>query len=139
MEGHTSPRGGVAGRWTAADRDRPAGDSDVGHSRHTDADVTLLPSLLCAQAVGGGAPCSLTEHFSEVLLALNRHCPALLSQWLRETLQTPGFPSAQASAEQKHTFSQQLLRWRRTGTQLKAQSSQVQIEERGKNGSNLSV
>uniref|UniRef100_A0A3Q4BRB0 Importin-13 n=1 Tax=Mola mola TaxID=94237 RepID=A0A3Q4BRB0_MOLML len=62
------------------------------------------------QAVGGGSPRSLTEHFSEVLLSLNRHCPALLSQWLKETLQAPGFPSAQVSAEQKHTFSQQLLR-----------------------------
>ncbi|XP_069020785.1 importin-13-like [Embiotoca jacksoni] len=62
------------------------------------------------QAVGGGSPRSLTEPFSEVLLNLNRHCPALLSQWLKETLQTPGFPSAQVSAEQKLTFSQQLLR-----------------------------
>uniref|UniRef100_A0A3Q3M281 Importin-13 n=1 Tax=Labrus bergylta TaxID=56723 RepID=A0A3Q3M281_9LABR len=62
------------------------------------------------QAVGGGSPRSLTEHFSEVLLSLNRHCPALLSQWLKETLQSPGFPSAQVSTEQKHNFSQQLLR-----------------------------
>lgn len=67
-------------------------------------------SHLLSQAVGGGAPRSLTEYFSEVLLGLNRHCPALLSQWLSETLQTPGFPSAQVSTEQKHTFSQQLLR-----------------------------
>uniref|UniRef100_A0A8C2Z3R1 Importin-13 n=1 Tax=Cyclopterus lumpus TaxID=8103 RepID=A0A8C2Z3R1_CYCLU len=62
------------------------------------------------QAVGGESPRSLTEHFSEVLLSLNRHCPALLSQWLKETLQIPGFPSAQVSTEQKHTFRQQLLR-----------------------------
>uniref|UniRef100_A0A8D3EEV5 Importin-13 n=1 Tax=Scophthalmus maximus TaxID=52904 RepID=A0A8D3EEV5_SCOMX len=62
------------------------------------------------QAVGGGSPRSLTEPFSEVLLSLNSHCPALLAQWLKETLQTPGFPSAQVSTEQKHTFSQQLLR-----------------------------
>lgn len=67
-------------------------------------------SHLLSQAVGGGAPRSLTEHFSEVLLGLNRHCPALLSQWLSETLQTPGFPSAQVTTEQKHAFSQQLLR-----------------------------
>lgn len=69
----------------------------------------LLPSLP-SQAVGGAAPRSLTEYFSEVLLSLNRHCPALLAQWLKETLQTPAFPSAQVSPEQKHTFSQQLLR-----------------------------
>ncbi|KAM6920730.1 importin-13-like isoform 2-T2 [Lycodopsis pacificus] len=61
------------------------------------------------QAIGGESPRSLTEHFSEVLFSLNRHCPALLSQWLKETLQTPGFPSAQVSTEQKNTFRQQLL------------------------------
>lgn len=72
--------------------------------------MSHFPSSLSSQAVGGGAPRSLTEHFSEVLLGLNGHCPALLSQWLREMLQTPGFPSAHVSAEQKHTFSQQLLR-----------------------------
>lgn len=56
------------------------------------------------------SPRSLTEHFSEVLLALNHHCPVLLAQWLEETLQAPGFPSAEVSSEQKHTFSQELLR-----------------------------
>lgn len=68
----------------------------------------MLPLL--SQAVGGMSPRSLTEHFSEVLLALNHHCPVLLAQWLEETLQTPGFPSAEVTSEQKHTFSQQLLR-----------------------------
>lgn len=68
--------------------------------------MCLFPS----QAVGGESPRNLTEHFSEVLLSLNRHCPALLSQWMKETLQTPGFPSTQVSTEQKHTFIQQLLR-----------------------------
>lgn len=62
------------------------------------------------EAVGGASPRSLTEYFSEVLLNLNRHCPVLLSQWLKETLQTPGFPSAQVSTEQKQAFTQQLLR-----------------------------
>nr|XP_057923767.1 importin-13-like [Doryrhamphus excisus]XP_057923768.1 importin-13-like [Doryrhamphus excisus] len=62
------------------------------------------------QAVGGGSPRSLTEYFSEVLLSLSRHCPALLSRWLKECLQLPGFPSAHVSPEQKHTFAQQLLR-----------------------------
>ncbi|XP_076018471.1 importin-13-like [Genypterus blacodes] len=62
------------------------------------------------QAVGGGSPRSLTEHFSDVLLSLNRYCQVLLTQWLKETLQTPGFPSAHVSTEQKDTFTQQLLR-----------------------------
>lgn len=62
------------------------------------------------EAVGGGSPCCLTEHFSEVLFCLNRHCPPLLTQWLKEGLQNPGFPSTQVSTQQKDTFSQQLLR-----------------------------
>uniref|UniRef100_A0A3B4A1Q6 Importin-13 n=1 Tax=Periophthalmus magnuspinnatus TaxID=409849 RepID=A0A3B4A1Q6_9GOBI len=60
-------------------------------------------------SVGGGAPRSLSDYFAEVLHSLNRHCPALLSQWLTDTLQVPGFPSAHVSTEQKHTFTQQLL------------------------------
>lgn len=73
--------------------------------------LSLSFSSWLSQAVGGASPRSLTEHFSEVLLSLNRHCPALLSQWLKETLQAPGFPSAQVSSEQKLAFTQQLLRW----------------------------
>uniref|UniRef100_A0A674BBH3 Importin 13a n=1 Tax=Salmo trutta TaxID=8032 RepID=A0A674BBH3_SALTR len=46
----------------------------------------------------------------QVLFCLNRHCPVLLAQWLKEGLHVPGFPSAQVSMEQKDTFSQQLLR-----------------------------
>lgn len=68
----------------------------------------LTETLL--EAVGGGAPRSLTEHFAEVLLSLNRHCSALLAQWLKETLQAPGFPSSHVSMEQKQAFTQQLLR-----------------------------
>lgn len=63
------------------------------------------------QAVAGGCPQSLTEHYSEILLSLNRHSTSL-PQWLKETLQTPGFPAAQVSEEQKHSFTQQLLRYR---------------------------
>uniref|UniRef100_A0A8C7QPU7 Importin-13 n=1 Tax=Oncorhynchus mykiss TaxID=8022 RepID=A0A8C7QPU7_ONCMY len=62
------------------------------------------------QIVGSQSLCCLTEHFSEVLFCLNRHCPVLLAQWLKEGLRVPGFPSAQVSMEQKDTFSQQLLR-----------------------------
>uniref|UniRef100_A0A4W5M675 Importin-13 n=1 Tax=Hucho hucho TaxID=62062 RepID=A0A4W5M675_9TELE len=70
----------------------------------------LLRLSLCHhQMVGSQSLCCLTEHFSEVLFCLNRHCPALLSQWLKEGLHVPGFPSAQVSMEQKDTFSQQLL------------------------------
>uniref|UniRef100_A0A8C5HFE2 Importin-13-like n=1 Tax=Gouania willdenowi TaxID=441366 RepID=A0A8C5HFE2_GOUWI len=76
------------------------------------ATITEINTSICigTQAVGGASPRSLTDHFSEVLLSLNRHYPVLLTQWLTETLQTPGFPSAHVSTEQKHTFTQQLLR-----------------------------
>uniref|UniRef100_A0A6Q2ZHU2 Importin-13 n=1 Tax=Esox lucius TaxID=8010 RepID=A0A6Q2ZHU2_ESOLU len=46
----------------------------------------------------------------QVLFCLNRHCHTLLSQWLKEGLHVPGFPTAQISMEQKDTFNQQLLR-----------------------------
>ncbi|XP_070701930.1 importin-13-like [Pempheris klunzingeri] len=87
------------------------------------------------EAVGGGSPRSLTDHFSEVLLSLNRHCPALLSQWLKETLQTPGFPSAQVSSEQKHTFSQQLLREQTNKRHVKEIVKEFSLLCRGLQGS----
>ncbi|XP_058505458.1 importin-13-like isoform X2 [Solea solea] len=90
------------------------------------------------QAVGGSSPRSLTEHFSEVLLSLNRHCPALLSQWLKETLQTPGFPSAQVSAEQKHTFTQQLLREQNNKRHVKEVVKEFSLLCRGLQGSGYS-
>uniref|UniRef100_UPI0037E7FC97 importin-13-like n=1 Tax=Semicossyphus pulcher TaxID=241346 RepID=UPI0037E7FC97 len=86
-------------------------------------------------AVGGGSPRSLTEHFSEVLLSLNRHCPALLSQWLKETLQSPGFPSAQVTTEQKHTFSQQLLREQTNKRHVKEIVKEFSLLCRGLQGS----
>uniref|UniRef100_A0A671W159 Importin 13a n=1 Tax=Sparus aurata TaxID=8175 RepID=A0A671W159_SPAAU len=93
----------------------------------------LIETIL--EAVGGGSPRSLTEHFSEVLLSLNRHCPALLSQWLKEALQTPGFPSAQVSTEQKHTFSQQLLREQTNKRRVKEIVKEFSLLCRGLQGS----
>ncbi|KAF0047249.1 hypothetical protein F2P81_000882 [Scophthalmus maximus] len=90
------------------------------------------------QAVGGGSPRSLTEPFSEVLLSLNSHCPALLAQWLKETLQTPGFPSAQVSTEQKHTFSQQLLREQSNKRHVKEIVREFSLLCRGLQGSGFS-
>ncbi|XP_030015254.1 importin-13-like [Sphaeramia orbicularis] len=90
------------------------------------------------QAVGGGSPRSLTEHFSEVLLSLNRHCPGLLSQWLKETLQTPGFPSNQVSPEQKHTFTQQLLREQTNKRRVKEIVKEFSLLCRGLQGSGYS-
>lgn len=51
------------------------------------------------------------DQFAEVLFALNKHCFALLAVWLKEALQTPGFPSSRVTSEQKDRFCQQILRY----------------------------
>ncbi|KAM3866450.1 importin-13-like [Diretmus argenteus] len=91
------------------------------------------------QAVGGESPHSLTEHFSEVLFSLSRHCSALLAQWLKETLQTPGFPSAQVTLEQKNTFSQQLLREQTNKRRVKEIVKEFSLLCRGLQGSGYSA
>lgn len=100
-------------------------------------DGRLLTETLL-QAVGGASPRSLTEHFAEVLLNLNRHSPALLSQWLKETLQTPGFPSSQVSADQKHAFTQQLLREQTNKRRVKEIVKEFSLLCRGLQGSGYS-
>ncbi|XP_056277456.1 importin-13-like isoform X1 [Pseudoliparis swirei] len=107
----------------------------LGEVLHSDGKL-LTETIL--QAVGGEAPRSLMEHFSEVLLSLNRNCPALLSQWLKETLQTPGFPSAQVSTEQKHTFRQQLLREQTHKRRVKDIVKEFSLLCRGLQGSGYS-
>ncbi|TDH06279.1 hypothetical protein EPR50_G00129050 [Perca flavescens] len=107
----------------------------LGEVLHRDGKL-LTETVL--QAVGGESPRSLTDHFSEVLLSLNRHCPVLLSQWLKETLQTPGFPSAQVSTEQKHTFSQQLLREQTNKRRVKEIVKEFSLLCRGLQGSGYS-
>ncbi|XP_051943628.1 importin-13-like isoform X1 [Hippocampus zosterae] len=87
------------------------------------------------QAVGGGSPRSLMDHFAEVLLSLSRHCPVLLSQWLQELLQSPGFPSAQISAEQKHNFTEQLLREQSNKRRVKEMVKEFSLLCRGLQGS----
>lgn len=62
------------------------------------------------QAIGGQASRSLMDCFADILFALNKHCFSLLSVWIKEALQAPGFPSTRLSPEQKDTFSQQILR-----------------------------
>uniref|UniRef100_A0A8C5BZ04 Importin-13 n=1 Tax=Gadus morhua TaxID=8049 RepID=A0A8C5BZ04_GADMO len=64
----------------------------------------LVQTLL--QAVGGEAPRSLGDHFSEVLFSMNRNCVGLLARWLEETLQDPTFPSTLVSIQQKDAFRQ---------------------------------
>lgn len=87
------------------------------------------------EAVGGGASRSLTEHFAEVLLSLNRHYSALLSQWLKDTLQAPGFPSSHVSTEQKQVFTQQLLREQNNKRRVKEIVKEFSLLCRGLQGS----
>lgn len=63
------------------------------------------------QGIGGGASRSLMDQFAEVLFALNKNCFALLTVWLKEALQSPGFPSSRVTTEQKDHFCQQILRY----------------------------
>ncbi|KAJ8376323.1 hypothetical protein SKAU_G00069030 [Synaphobranchus kaupii] len=70
----------------------------------------LLQAVL--EAIGGQSSRGLMDQFAEVLFSMNKHCFALLTVWLKEVLQPPGFPSSRVSAEQKETFSQQILRER---------------------------
>ncbi|XP_072297244.1 importin-13-like [Eucyclogobius newberryi] len=93
----------------------------------------LIETIL--ESVGGAGPRSLSEHFAEVLLSLNRHCPALLSQWLKDTLQVPGFPSSHVSTEQKHTFTQQLLREHNNKRHVKEIVKEFSLLCRGLQGS----
>ncbi|KAF7690146.1 hypothetical protein HF521_011950 [Silurus meridionalis] len=68
--------------------------------------------LAVLEAIGGQSSRSLMDQFAEVLFSMNKHCFSLLTVWLKEALQTPGFPSSRVSDEQKDTFSQQILRER---------------------------
>uniref|UniRef100_A0A8C7SLH2 Importin-13 n=1 Tax=Oncorhynchus mykiss TaxID=8022 RepID=A0A8C7SLH2_ONCMY len=70
----------------------------------------LLQAVL--EAIGGGSSRSLMDQFAEVLFSLNKHCFPLLTVWLKEVLQTAGFPSTRVTTEQKDTFTQQILRER---------------------------
>ncbi|KPP75383.1 importin-13-like, partial [Scleropages formosus] len=70
----------------------------------------LLQAIL--EAIGGQSSRSLMDQFSEILFSMNKHCFALLTVWLKEVLQRPNFPSSRLTAEQKDTFSQQILRER---------------------------
>ncbi|XP_024129202.1 importin-13 [Oryzias melastigma] len=89
-------------------------------------------------AIAAGSPRGATEPFSDVLLNLNRHCPALLPLWLNESLQAEGFPSTHVSAEQKQNFIQQLLREQTNKRRLKETVMEFSLLCRGLQGSGYS-
>ncbi|XP_067108856.1 importin-13-like [Osmerus mordax] len=108
----------------------------VGQVLQRDGKLLILSIL---EAVGGQSPRSLTEHFSEVLFCLNRYCPALLAQWLKDGLQTPGFPSAQVSMEQKEAFSEHLLREQSDKRRVKEILKEFSLQCRGLPGTGYTL
>ncbi|KAJ8277862.1 hypothetical protein GJAV_G00080980 [Gymnothorax javanicus] len=92
----------------------------------------LLQAVL--EAIGGQSSRSLMDQFAEVLFSLNKHCFTLLTVWLKEVLQPHGFPSSRVSAEQKETFSQQVLRERVNKRRVKEMVKEFTLLCRGLHG-----
>ncbi|XP_026354070.2 importin-13 isoform X1 [Ursus arctos] len=97
----------------------------------------LLVAVL--EAIGGQASRSLMDCFADILFALNKHCFRLLSMWIKEALQPPGFPSARLSPEQKDTFSQQILRERVNKRRVKEMVKEFTLLCRGLHGTDYTA
>uniref|UniRef100_A0A7N5JDD9 Importin-13 n=1 Tax=Ailuropoda melanoleuca TaxID=9646 RepID=A0A7N5JDD9_AILME len=97
----------------------------------------LLVAVL--EAIGGQASRSLMDCFADVLFALNKHCFSLLTMWIKEALQPPGFPSARLSPEQKDTFSQQILRERVNKRRVKEMVKEFTLLCRGLHGTDYTA
>uniref|UniRef100_A0A8P0TCZ8 Importin-13 n=2 Tax=Canis lupus familiaris TaxID=9615 RepID=A0A8P0TCZ8_CANLF len=97
----------------------------------------LLVAVL--EAIGGQASRSLMDCFADILFALNKHCFSLLSMWIKEALQPPGFPSARLSPEQKDTFSQQILRERVNKRRVKEMVKEFTLLCRGLHGTDYTA
>uniref|UniRef100_A0A8C6B221 Importin-13 n=1 Tax=Monodon monoceros TaxID=40151 RepID=A0A8C6B221_MONMO len=97
----------------------------------------LLIAVL--EAIGGQASRSLMDCFADILFALNKHCFSLLSVWIKEALQSPGFPSARLSPEQKDTFSQQILRERVNKRRVKEMVKEFTLLCRGLHGTDYTA
>ena len=72
--------------------------------------------LLC---IGGHAPRPTTDHFAEVLLALNKYNTTQLAVWLHVLLSQDGFPTALVSQMQKEHFEKAVLRQKVNKRRLK--------------------
>ncbi|XP_051855873.1 importin-13 [Antechinus flavipes] len=97
----------------------------------------LLQAVL--EAIGGQASRSLMDSFADVLFALNKHCFSCLSVWIKEVMQPPGFPSPRLSAEQKDTFSQQVLRERVNKRRVKEMVKEFTLLCRGLHGTDYTA
>ncbi|XP_017527544.1 importin-13 isoform X1 [Manis javanica] len=108
----------------------------VGKVVQEDGRVLLIAVL---EAIGGQASRSLMDCFADILFALNKHCFSLLSMWIKEALQPPGFPSARLSPEQKDTFSQQILRERVNKRRVKEMVKEFTLLCRGLHGTDYTA
>ncbi|XP_050017305.1 importin-13 isoform X2 [Alexandromys fortis] len=108
----------------------------VGKVVQEDGRMLLIAVL---EAIGGQASRSLMDCFADILFALNKHCFSLLSVWIKEALQPPGFPSARLSPEQKDTFSQQILRERVNKRRVKEMVKEFTLLCRGLHGTDYTA
>ncbi|XP_010801938.1 importin-13 isoform X2 [Bos indicus] len=108
----------------------------VGKVVQEDGRMLLIAVL---EAIGGQASRSLMDCFADILFALNKHCFSLLSVWIKEALQAPGFPSARLSPEQKDTFSQQILRERVNKRRVKEMVKEFTLLCRGLHGTDYTA
>ncbi|EQB77486.1 Importin-13 isoform 4-like protein [Camelus ferus] len=108
----------------------------VGKVVQEDGRMLLIAVL---EAIGGQASRSLMDCFADILFALNKHCFSLLSVWIKEALQSPGFPSARLSPEQKDTFSQQILRERVNKRRVKEMVKEFTLLCRGLHGTDYTA
>ncbi|ERE85113.1 importin-13-like protein [Cricetulus griseus] len=108
----------------------------VGKVVQEDGRMLLIAVL---EAIGGQASRSLMDCFADILFSLNKHCFSLLSMWIKEALQPPGFPSARLSPEQKDTFSQQILRERVNKRRVKEMVKEFTLLCRGLHGTDYTA
>ncbi|KAM9691736.1 importin-13 isoform 2-T2 [Dama dama] len=108
----------------------------VGKVVQEDGRMLLIAVL---EAIGGQASRSLMDCFADILFALNKHCFSLLSVWIKEALQAPGFPSTRLSPEQKDTFSQQILRERVNKRRVKEMVKEFTLLCRGLHGTDYTA
>merc|ERR1712168_311422 len=78
-------------------------------------DITVQ-SLMC---IGGVAPRHTTDHFAEIILALNKNFVTLLSCWLNELFTREDFPTGNVSSTAKEQFRKGVLREKSSKRRMK--------------------
>ena len=93
-------------------------------------DITVQ-SLMC---IGGVAPRHTTDHFAEIILALNKNFVTLLSCWLNELFLKEGFPTVNASSTAKEQFRKGVLREKSSKRKMKELVKDFSLVCRGLQG-----